>query len=134
MDTRFLSTYYQELQKKMVGPKKEKEIFLEGLKDNVSTFLDSCPDATEEDLYANFGTPEDLAEEFIASLPEKDSVRAKVRNARIAIVAGIIVAAVVVGLLAFFVADAWNFNHGYVVVGPVNEGVYSPPPDAFAIY
>lgn len=126
--------YYEEVRKKLVGPSQEKRTFLNGLKENVTNYIEENPGATQEDIRRQFGEPEMVAEEFLAAMPEKGTIQKNIRLKKIAIGAFIAAALIALILYAVHVADFWSFTHGYSVEGPAIAGVTTPDPNALETY
>ena len=80
-----LKKYFQEVRKLLPCSSSEKKRCIIELESDVSAFLENNPNATLEDLYASIGSPESIAESFIArihpaQLSHKLSVNVKLQS------------------------------------------------------
>ena len=60
--------YLNAVRKQLRGPRRERECFLAGLREDIECFSEQNPDASCADMEASFGSPKDLAQEFASSL------------------------------------------------------------------
>jgi len=71
-----LQLYYKDVSKRLLCKRKVKRRFLQDFKNGVREFIENHPDATPQEVRAHFGTPEEIAGEFLASLQSNEVKRA----------------------------------------------------------
>ncbi len=69
-----LNRYYKEMKKHLTCSKKSREHFITEAHRLVDDFLENQPDATYEDILKNIGTPKELSETFLNTLPDKAEI------------------------------------------------------------
>ena len=113
-----LKQYLQEVKRLLPCSSSEKKRFIMELEADVSAFLENHPNASLESLYASIGSPESIAESFMAritprQLSRKLSVKRKIV---IGVIATVAVLMIVLGSIAYNYADIWHdFFNGYDV-------------------
>jgi hypothetical protein len=90
-----LEQYFREVKKLLPCSAKEKKRCMIELESDVSAYLDSKPNASLRDLYADIGSPESIADSFLSRLTPKQLTRRLIAKCKL--VAGI---ACTVALLA----------------------------------
>ena len=63
-----LDTYFHKINKLMVCKGSRKKKLIEELKASIEDFLDDHPEASIHDIVGRFGTPEDIAIDYISSV------------------------------------------------------------------
>lgn len=111
-------TYLKIVCKQLHGPRREKKMFLQGLRGDIEVFLDQNPDAAYNDIEANFGSPKDLAQEFANSLePQVIEHFLRIKK-RFFLFVGAIVIVTALIILGLRIADYLEWRHlanGYYV-------------------
>lgn len=126
-----LDQYYREVKRLLPCSAVEKKRCMEELRNDITAYLEHTPDASTEDVYATFGTPQSIAESFMGCIdPEqfshKISAKRKIVIGVIAIVAAL---AIVVGVIAvLFTNTLQDFYDGYYVDDVIEYETL--PPDA----
>ena len=85
--------YCRRIRKRIVGPRREKAVFLEPLKGSVEEYQQEHPDATLAELCDHFGKPETIANDYISTLDD-EFVRKRLFRAKAIRIGVIIVAAI----------------------------------------
>lgn len=131
-----LKKYLQGVEKALVGSRKDKKAFLAGFTEDVRHYLDCHPNCTEEEIYTQFGKPEDIGDSFLTN---EDAVefwkKTKMKSLckRLLIVFVIICAIIITALFAFRVWDIHNLYSGHYEV-EVAEGPDSESQNGIAVY
>ena len=108
-----MKSYLQEVKRRLPCGRREKWRCGKELEADVSAFLGAHPNATLEDLYAAFGSPQDIAEAYMARTDPK-----RVSRKRYWVIGLVIAAilAIVIGVLAAVTAHKRQaFYGGYYV-------------------
>lgn len=63
-----LDTYYHRIRKLMVCKNRDKKKLIAELEGNIDAFLEDHPGASFDDITGHFGTPEDIAIDYISSV------------------------------------------------------------------
>lgn len=111
-----LKQYLLEVKRLLPCSSNEKKRCIVELEADVSALLENNPNATLEDLYSAIGSPQSIAESFMARIDPKQlshklSVKRKIAISVIAIIAFL---AVVVSAVAISVAnDVHDIKNGY---------------------
>lgn len=120
--------YLKEVRDALVCPEAERKKFMTDFSENVCAYISDNPTAQKHDLYARFGSPEEIGESF--AYAEDPSVVQKSLNSRkrqrFFLRLLVVLVTIAVLLLGVFVIDTCLYNHGESILeGPV-EG--TPPP------
>ena len=121
--------YLKEVRDALMCPELERKKFRRDFSENVCTYVSDNPTAQKHDLYARFGSPEEIGESF--AYAEDRSVVQKSLNSRkrqrffLRIL--VVLAAVAVLLLGLFVIDTCLYNHGESFRESPVEGTPPPP-------
>lgn len=113
-----LKQYLQEIKMLLPCDEKQKKRCIAELEVDISSYLESNPDATLDDLYAVFGTPQSTAESFLecvdlGQLSHKISAKRKIAIWVIAILAAL---AIALGFIAYvFADDLQSYFEGFYV-------------------
>jgi len=110
-------TYLKIVCKQLQGPRREKEMFLHELREDIEFFLEQNLDATYNDIETNFGSPEDMAQEFTNSL-EPQAAESFLRIKRGFFLVGtlaIVLALIIVGFMVVDYIEWKHFTNGYYV-------------------
>lgn len=110
--------YLLEVKRLLPCSSSEKKRCIVELEADVSTFLKNYPNVTLEDLYTSLGSPESIAESFMARIdPKQLSRRLSVkRRVVISVVAIVTFLAISLGATAYiFADDLQRFFNGYYV-------------------
>lgn len=95
------SSYCAQVNKLLTCPGSVKRPFLRQLRDEVSFYCEEQREQDIQSLYTQFGTPEAVAEEFLAELSPKTVAKCADRRqkALAATIAVVVIAAIAVGVL-----------------------------------
>lgn len=126
--------YLRAIKKALPCDSAQKKRYIAGLRDSIQPYLSEHPDATLEDLYTSIGSPESIAESFMAGLDPKQLSHRLSAKRRIAIgvISIVAVLAIFIGVVAIaFADDLHSYLNGYVVEiieesQPVVEPLSSP--------
>lgn len=103
-----LERYYKEIRKHLFCPKKQQNNFLVEVRRLVADFLENQPNAVFEDIVRNVGEPEELAETFLNTLPDKTEVerfrKARRKQKRLAIT---LLALAIIVLVSVIIYISW---------------------------
>lgn len=105
-----LKKYLHDVKKGCHGNYKSKKLFIEQLKDSLTTYTEENTDYTYEDLQLTFGNPQELS-----TFSEIPSIAATVKKAfRRAIAFSIIIASVfLIVHTAKYFYESWDYSRGY---------------------
>ena len=110
--------YFREIKRLLPCNAKEKKRCIMDLERDVDDFLENCPSATLEVLYAAIGTPQSIAESFLERIdPEQLSHKMSAkRKIAIGVVAVVTALAIAIGIVVVvFAYDLHNYHNGYDV-------------------
>ena len=111
-----LKEYYREIEKLLVCERKQKAEFMSVLKADIDENIATVGQADIENIRAEFGTPEKIAESFLSN---SDALTVKKRiNIKRCIIAAVVAALVI--YLAFVIIsliDVHTEAHGYIEEG-----------------
>lgn len=111
--------YIGQVRKALVGPKVEKESFLTVLNENLEAYTTEYPLSGMDDLISQFGSPADVAEEFVStSIDKQQLVKKSIFNHRALLAIVIIIALTAITVIGFQAWDMWkneNFRNGFWV-------------------
>ncbi len=93
--------YLKKVKKSLVCPRLLRKRSLDDLKDSLDVFLEDHPAASEAEIVEQFGTPEEFANAFLASLDESELKKQLKRSRYVWIV---VVATCVIALIAVVVS------------------------------
>lgn len=113
-----LKQYLQEVKILLPCSSREKQRCITELEADASAFLENHPNATLEELYSAIGSPQSIAESFMARTdPEQLSHRLSVkRRIAVGIITIAVILAIVVGaIVAVTSYKRHNFYDGYFV-------------------
>ncbi len=79
MDNKITRTYIRRVSRCMPVGGNEKKQFLAALQENVSCFLRENPSAGLAQLNAHFGSPDDIAADFIAQMPYRQILLSEIQ-------------------------------------------------------
>lgn len=126
MNHEIVNEYLKEVKKELSGLCSADE-FLSSMREYLDDYCDEHPDCTLEDLECEFGTPEEVAGEFLESKGISNSGKIKkLKNSRrlIAIIAVVLVV-VLIAVIAFYrdvLSQSTQTMAGEVlVIGPEEE-------------
>jgi len=71
-----LQPYYKDISKRLLCKRKVKRRFLLEFQNGVQELIDNHPNTTPQEVRSHFGTPEEIAGEFLASLHPNEVKRA----------------------------------------------------------
>ena len=129
--------YIRLIKNGLVGSKRDIKKFIASLSDDLNEYLEEHPNVTLEDLIAEFGSPEALSEEFIATYPDKEpflaDVKAKRWALKILIAIAFVVAAVVIFCTVYNLWQREKFREGYFVE-TISRGEPVYIPDSSIVY
>ncbi len=116
MATKLEKRYISRVSRRVpVGGKQKKE-FLSVLRDSLGQYIQEYPDATAAQLEAQFGTPDDIAADFISQMSYReinDKFRAKTRVVVTVLVAAILAVSIWAIAVTFALNDAQKQSSGY---------------------
>ena len=82
------------------------------LRDNLAGYLEQNPEATMEDVYRLFGTPESMTEQVISAM-SMDEIEKNMKRVKIVRTVAVVTAVTVVALFALTMVGMvmWNYSH-----------------------
>ena len=101
-------------------PKKRKQ-FMSDFSNSIDDFLQNNPDASINDLEKALGTPQEIAEEFMADVSPKD-VKKRVSIARIAIIPITLGVLIIVAVCVLLIIDAYKNHNSHGEVYIIDKG------------
>ena len=113
-----LTQYFRDIKKLLPCSTAEKKRCILELEADVSAFLENNPDATPKDLYAAIGSPQSIAESFMARTDPEQLSRTLSVKRKIAI--GVITITAILAMIVVIVAikianDIHDFQNGYAI-------------------
>lgn len=134
--------YIDRVRKGLVGSKEERESFLTVLSENLDAYTTEHPLTGMADIIAQFGPPEDVAEEFAStSIDKQRLVKKFIISHRVLLALVVIVILTTIMIISF---QAWdmrkneNFRHGFFVETVSKDEVSVPmesvPDDEITYY
>lgn len=117
MDNAIAYKYLKEI-KRNLPDTVDRNKFLADFRENLESYIQERPDATQEDLNQRFGSPETIAESFLPEAPTGEGLRTekqKKLRKRLVIVFFAICLIILIALFAYRVWDMHGFYHGYTV-------------------
>lgn len=101
-------------------PKKRKQ-FMSDFSNSIDDFLQNNSDASINDLEKALGTPQEIAEEFMADVSPKD-VKKRVSIARIAIIPITLGVLIIVTVCVLLIIDAYKNHNSHGEVYIIDKG------------
>jgi uncharacterized membrane protein len=95
----------------------ESEKFIDSLRESIYEFVDGKDDLTLEDLIAEFGTPEDIADEYLSDEPDFEPSKLDKSDSKRKLIIG----AIIIGIIAAIGILLW------VTHAPTDVPVYEMP-------
>ena len=118
-----LCRYYREINGALFCTSKTRKQIMDGLKSGVSTYLNGNPGSTMDDVYATFGSPQQIAASYVEELstPEliqKIKLRKRLIRSVIAVVsaAAIICVALWIATVVTALISVHNSSNPYVEI------------------
>ncbi|QNK39233.1 hypothetical protein [Caproicibacter fermentans] len=117
-----LKHYYKGIRKHLFCSRKSQTDFMAEARRLVADFLENQPDATFDDIVINVGKPEELAETFLNTLPDKTEVerfrKVRRRQRRLAVALLTLAIIVLVGVIVYisWVRRATVISEGTVTI------------------
>lgn len=122
MANKLARRYVHRVCRRMPVGGKQKRQFLANLRANVTQYLEENPGLDHAQLEAHFGTPDDIAADFISQMSyQQINEKFRFRNRVVAIVAAvaILIALLGVGAALCTIEDGKAVNRAYDIIGPV---------------
>ena len=93
MENKICKEYINQLKRTIPNDVKDKEQFIQSISLDVNIFLDENPEATETDIYLEFGTPEELANSLVSDCGQINDfyLKQKKMKTRIGLLSGAVV-------------------------------------------
>lgn len=101
MENKICKEYINQLKRTIPNDVKDKEQFIQSISLDVNIFLDENPEATETDIYLEFGTPEELANSLVSDCGQINDFYLKQKKMKTWI--GLLSGAVVMVLFFMFI-------------------------------
>lgn len=101
-------------------PKKRKQ-FMSDFSNSIDDFLQNNSDASINDLEKALGTPQEIAEEFMADVSPKD-IKKRVSIARIAIIPITLGVLIIVTVCVLLIIDAYKNHNSHEEVYIIDKG------------
>ena len=109
---RELNNYYKQIKKLLVCKRSEQKKFICSFADNVEEYLNDHPDTNLTELQETMGTPQEIANEFLAN-ESADRIKSKISIVKcLALIGGVIVSMLFIALV-IEIMDAHRDNNGY---------------------
>lgn len=102
--------YLKEIQELLVCSAKERRRFIKEFESNIDDYISDDPEASIEDLRNAMGSPQEIAEGFIANVSPKDVVK-RTSFSKAMIVIASLVAIFIIIISVFAVVDNYITNH-----------------------
>lgn len=109
---RELKKYFRQIKKQLVCKRSEQNKFICSFADNVEEYLKDHPDADLSELQETMGTPQEIADEFLAN-DSADRIKKKTSIVKWLILFGCIVIFMLAITLVIEILDAHRDNNGY---------------------
>lgn len=119
MRNKYARKYCRQVKKWLPGMGKYRQRIMERIYSAVKYFVDQHPEANYNAVEAWFGTPQQIAAEYVAQMDTREMLKSVRFGKRIITLVTAVVAALVLlwGLgIAIMIIDAHNSAHGYMEV------------------
>lgn len=112
MVTKMELNAYVNTVKKMLQYVPGRRQIVKDLRDNLAGYLEQNPEATMEDVYRLFGTPESMTEQVISAM-SMDEIEKNMKRVKIVRTVAVVTAVTVVVLFALTMVGIvlWNYSH-----------------------
>lgn len=115
-----INVFLSEISKNLVCSKKQKKLILTDIKESVLDFAEEHNTNNMDDVYAHFGTAQEIAKQFLSETePKKISKIICIR--KVLIVTAAIIVLLVAITLTITLIDAYNSHHGTLILTPLEE-------------
>lgn len=117
---RELNNYYKQIKKLLVCKRSEQKKFICSFADNVEEYLKNHPDTNLTELQETMGTPQEIANEFLAN-ESADNVKKKISIFKLILILGIIGLAMFGIALLYAVIESHyaNFGHADIYISEI---------------
>lgn len=110
-----LKEYYKKISGSIISDNRQKKAFLKEIRENIDEFILMKPDATIDQIYIQFGSPEEIANSFIENNKLLITRKIKIKK-MLCIGIGIIIFLYLTFIVASLI-DVHEEAHGYFIEG-----------------
>lgn len=121
---RQLKKYYQEIAQWLPCSGKTKRQIILRIQENILTFILADPDATMQDIYKHFGTPQSIAAAYIDDIDSTRILKTiQIRRMLKRVIITVVAIAVLLwsGLIGWAAYEEWTSVHGYITDEVIQE-------------
>lgn len=118
MDNKIVGRYMRRVAHGMPVGGTQKRQFLGELKDDITRYIEENPDATPSQLERQFGSPDDIAADFISQMPYREincKFHIRTRMFTVAVIAALLFVTIWLSTALFAMRDALENDPGYIV-------------------
>ena len=113
--------YLKEIQELLVCSAKERRRFIKEFESNIDDYISDDPEASIEDLRNAMGSPQEIAEGFIANISPKD-IKKRSSIARITLVPITLGVLIIVAVCVLLIFDAYKNRNSRGEVYIIDKG------------
>ena len=114
-----IRTYIEDVGKRMSYTKRVKKLFLKELTRQIKYYCTDHPDATLEDLYAEFGDPETFSEDLADNARYREMIRTAKKKTVLFIVLSVVLALAAAVAVGFVIRLIWWYSVTGVVISEI---------------
>ncbi len=126
MKNNLAKRYIFRVSRRMPVGGKQKREFLAALQEDVEQYILENPSATRAQLEAQFGSPDDIAADFIAQMPYReinDKFRARNRIVAVAVAVALVIAMIWAAAVFCALHDIWGDGAGFGAITVITNGI-----------
>lgn len=113
-----IRNYISDVGKNLVCSRKQKNQILKDIENDVLDYTDNKQITDINEIYAHFGTPEDLAKTFLSSADVK-SVKRKIKTRNIVLAFTVVVLTVFAVFIGYVIADQHDASGHFFADSPI---------------
>lgn len=115
--------YYRDIRRLLKCPRQTRQRLMGDLQNSIENYLEDYPDATQDQLISHFGSPDEIARDYLASLDQEELQKQISRNSTVRrnLLIILIVVALITGSV-YFLLHNWRTNVSYYYDVGITEG------------
>ncbi len=107
-----IRNYISDVGRNLVCSRKLKKQILKDIENDVLDYTDNKQITDINEIYAHFGTPEEIAKAYLSDA-EPQNIKKAINVRKVIIAAVVAIIMIYLGVMFFIVYDAHNETHGY---------------------
>jgi len=113
--------YLKDISSLLVCSSKERKKFVKDFNNNIDEFIDANPDADIDTIKMEMGTPQEIAEEFMASASPKE-IKKRISTVRAIIIGAAIIIIIIMIFFILIFVDAHKASRGHFEETIIDNG------------